>query len=74
MQFLGVSTARIVVVSLQGYWMEREVNECGVCGTIMALCAINQKLMRGHLVERWGLLLLRCSQDSVCEALFVCLV
>ena len=28
-QFLGVSTARIVVASLQGHGMKRKVNECG---------------------------------------------
>lgn len=37
-QFLDVSTARIVVISLQGHWMKREVNECGECAGPLWLC------------------------------------
>lgn len=49
--FLCVSTPRIVVVSLQGRWMKRKVNECGEHAEPLWLCV---SLIRSWWEAVWG--------------------
>ena len=73
-RFLGVSTARIVVVFLQGRWMKRKVNECGERTGPLWLCVSLISSWWEAIWGRDGAYYCDGTLRTRCEALFVCLV